>query len=306
MSLTVSCSECGHEYEADSAQAGKQVSCPSCDASIRVPRLNSRNRQGQHSSESLRDRVEGQGISTHTILLIGSSILLLGVIAMIAVRFRQLDRADPSIEGSDPASQTGNIVAAVASDDPESGEQVVASSPLSNASPATGSSETGPGKTVTAENSGGGPSTSDGAVIDSVDSDRGRQLMASMIDVAVRIESLAQDSRGVVASAVDTGVRAELEKCKLPYRAGSIEPVMFVRLDVRQQSGKQQLWMSAELRAKDGAKVLKVWERSGSVAPISDQALNSGILPPNLDRDITTFFRSLRGDFVEARRQFPS
>ena len=75
-------------------------------------------------------------------------------------------------------------------------------------------------------------------------------------------------------------------------------------LDVRKQESVQHLWMSAELRASKDDKLVKVWSRSGNVVELSNQAFTAGILPPNLSRDITNFFRSLRADFVDARRQF--
>ncbi|MEQ9407315.1 MAG: hypothetical protein RIK87_06290 [Fuerstiella sp.] len=246
-----------------------------------------------------------KGFSPAKILVIGGSVVLVGILAMLAIRIGQVRSSESVAQGtpetspSVPAVETDGAGTVIPSPDPGQAEAPVAVSP----EPADGGGGvTESSDTVTAPP----PPSGNDAVADEVDTDRGRRAMAKMLDVAIDVSDFPQDLRGVIRSTIATGVKAELERSRLTFRAGNVAPVMIVDLDVREQGGEKKLWMSAELRGKDGPDLIKVWERQGNVAGISDQALSTGILPPNLERDISTFFKTLRGDFVDARRQFGS
>lgn len=233
--------------------------------------------------------------STAKIVLIGGGALLLGIGGMLALRFRQLDD-----QGTGEADDSSTIVDSDDQGDTNSENTGTSEGSAGQALAESGNGDSGKGTGETASQSTG----LDG-VTDELDSDRGRKIMANMADVAISIAEFPQDSRGEITEVVQTAIQAQLEKCRLTYRAGDSEPIMRVSLDVRGPSDNAQLWMSVDLMAKDSS-IVRVWARSGSVAPISNQALTTGIIPSNLERDVANFFRSLRGDFIDARRQFGS
>ncbi len=300
MSVTVICSECKAEYVVAASKAGKTVPCPECDAENRPPRGNS-GRSGRHlrpGEAAVRRPGESSGATTTKVALIGATILVLGVLAMVGfkvMRASAIQNFDDNVElvnkGEDDALGPNTTIGPVG----DTTTTTVGSPPAQTFDGATGT----PVTPVTSTN------LSDDSVIDVTHSDRGREIMAKMNDVSIERAQFSRDARGDIGNAIETGIRAELQKCKLTYRAGSAEPEMKVKLNVRQTNGQQKLWMSAELLAKEDDKTVRVWERKGSVANIDDKALNSGVVP-NIDRDVSRFFNSLRSDFIEARRQFTS
>ena len=238
-------------------------------------------------------------MSSTKVAMIGATVLVLGVLGMVTAKFL----TTPDVEYPEDTISSGGS---------ENSGTPVATGGETNSATTVPPSDTiaqspgGSGIPVTPVTNSQSTAASATGVVDATDSDRGRRMMAKMSGVAINRASFFQDARGELGKAVDTGVRAALESCKLTYRAGVIEPVMNIRLEVRVEDGKKKLWMYAELLEKDGEETVRVWERKGSVVAVKDQALKSGLLPPNVDRDISRFFRSLRGDFDDARRQFTS
>lgn len=319
MSVTVTCTECDAEFEASAAKAGQRVPCPECDAENKVPRRRSSERSGRHArpgaseksgrhsrprgseqsgrhprpgeSVTRRPGTEG-GVSTTKVALIGVSVLVFGILAMVTAKFvmtPDIEYPEDSVADNQPSNgdspggaADGNRTTVVSDNatQPENATQT----PVT---PVTNTQTTSPS---------GEP------IVDATGSDRARQIMAAMTDAAVHRSQFTQDARGDIGRAVETGVRAALEGCKLTYRAGNAEPVMNIHLDVRQQGGSQKLWMSAELLAKHGDQTVRVWERKGSITTVDDKALKSGVVP-RIDRDLNQFFRNLRAEFIEARQQ---
>ena len=248
-----------------------------------MSRKSEKRRPGERAVQS------GGGAGTGKIILLGSLVLLLGIGAMIALRANQLgedspDGPDTSSIDTDPDTSTENQTpdkGAVTIDNQDAPVETTDTSPPDNIAPKSG-------------------------VKDEIDTDRGRKALAAINDVATQMGRLAEDNHGVIVESLRDGIVAELERCRLTQRAGDIEPLLTIELAVKQTDEAQTLWMSAELIAKDGDEKIRVWARSGSVAPISNQALSAGILPPNFSRDVANFFRTLRADFIDARRQFGS
>ena len=79
---------------------------------------------------------------------------------------------------------------------------------------------------------------------------------------------------------------------------------MLVQLEVVQIDGVQSLSMTATLLVNKDSRLLKVWERTGQIGAVTDQALRKGILPPNLKGGVSGFFTELRSQFVDVRRQY--
>jgi len=233
--------------------------------------------------------------------LIGGSIFLIGVLAMIGIRMSQIvedpEDSAPSTPVTGPTD--GNEGVAVSDTDTTPGVTVPpgdnSDAVRIGAATDTAAPSDGDGATDGMQGSFDGPN-----VKSATNTDRGRELMAAMNDVGLRVTGFSADARGAVREAVKTEVAAAIERCKLTTRAPFAPPVMEVVLSMR--DGK--LAIAAKLIAKDGNNLVSVWERSGTVTELKGQALNTGLLPGNLDRDVGAFFTSLRQEFVQARRQF--
>ncbi len=325
MSVTVTCTECDAEFEVSAAKAGQRVPCPDCDAENKVPRRRSSERSGRHArpgaseksgqhsrprgsersgrhprpGESVARRPGAEeGVSTTKVALIGVSVLVFGILAMVTAKFvmtPDIEYPEDSVAAQQPSNGDAAEYTPNDAADADSKTTTVvreSATQLENATqtpvtPVTNTQSTSPSGEV---------------IVDATGSDRARQIMAAMTDAAVHRSQFTQDARGDIGRAVETGVRAALEGCKLTYRAGKAEPVMNIYLDVRQQGGSQKLWMSAELLAKQGGQTIRVWERKGTITTVDDKALKSGVVP-RIDRDLSQFFRNLRAEFIEARRQ---
>ncbi len=140
--------------------------------------------------------------------------------------------------------------------------------------------------------------------VDLLDDVRGRRVMASLSEVCVHIVPFTKDVRGDVSAAVSSGVRGALERCQLRHRGGISEPIMLVHLNVVQNGDDQSLSMTATLLVNRDSRMLKVWQKTADIGAVTDQALRKGILPPNLTRGVSGFFKELRSQFVDVRRQF--
>lgn len=140
------------------------------------------------------------------------------------------------------------------------------------------------------------------AIASAINTDRGRELMAGMDNVGLKVTGFTSDARNAVSGVVKNAVTGAIEQCQLSVRNPDIEPIMFVELEMNGEN----LILSAKLVAVDSEKKVRVWERSGTVSKLTKKATSTGILPTGLSRDVTTFFKSLRLEFNDARRQFPS
>lgn len=225
-------------------------------------------------------------------------MVLIGIGVMAFLRLRQVESADtPDQPGTDPVADVS---------DQDAVEIPGGSTEDSVAVPVTEGNSEASDVPVSGDTERDRTGTGTDAAINEIDTARGRRLMADMKDVATRVVGFASDSRGAVREAVSAGIVAELDRCRVPHRSGERKPLMDVQLELRQHDRQPTLWMSAELLAEEDGREVLVWKRSGMVTPLSNQALTSGLMPPNLNRDIGLFFRSLRSDFVDARREFGS
>ena len=287
MSLEITCPKCDHEWNERPSKAGKSVVCPECGENVRVPRAGRSGESGRHRPAVPKDANVGRT------LLIGGSIFLIGVLAMVGIRMAGMtpDVAEPS----PPNAGTPQVPSpdALPSDghSPTDGTIVVPDT----VTPAIDESSAIP-PTTTAGN------YDDPAMKNATNTDRGRELMAAMDNVGLRVTGFTSDLRGSVAEAVETAVSGAIEQCKLSVRPPNTEPVMLVELQLR----NEKLVLTAKLIARDQSELVRVWERSGTVTALSSQALTNGIMPPNLRRDVIAFFNSLRSEFNAARRQFAS
>ncbi|MEZ6123621.1 MAG: hypothetical protein R3C49_10635 [Planctomycetaceae bacterium] len=223
------------------------------------------------------------------IFLLGAVVFLLGVSGMVAVRLIQTSD-DPEISSeSTPTGQSTGSSSPTDGRSPEAPEGTsVVVSDVSGNSQGTGTTQPATG------------GDADGGTGNAMFTDQGRRLMAAMTELGLTVSAFPEDSRGAVRDAVLASVQGAIEQCRLTVRATAAEPVLVVQLGMKEQN----LVMTARLMATDGAQSVKVWERSSTICELNAQALNSGILPPSLQRGVTTFFNSLRAEFNDARRQF--
>jgi hypothetical protein len=249
------------------------------------------------------------GGSTAPIILGGALVVLLGVGVMAILRMQQVESAD------DPSGEEVAVAAESSTDDdpanaviiPTDGANAVVDVPAGNGAETTTSVQAvSHSDNNLAQNDTGAPAANFSAddATDELDTARGRRIMAGMKDVATNITGFPADSRGAIRDAVASEIVAELDRCRVPHRSGQQKPVMNVKLSLKRMGEQPILWMEAELLAETEGETVLVWKRSGKVAPLNNQALTSGLLPPNLGRDVGLFFRSLRSDFVDARREF--
>jgi len=290
MTIPVQCLECDHEWDEAASKIGRRVACPECGETVRVerPGRNGGNRKPVKTADPTLART----------LLIGGSVLLVGIIAMLGVRMASItsgdsDGGDLPIAATDPQTDDLEskipVTAPAVTVPPESATEpgAIAIPPENTAVQVTHTNEEA-------------TETTSAGVRNAMHTDRGRELMAAMNDIGLRVTGFSADLRGAVAEAVEGAVGAAIEQCKLGVRPPTTEPLMLVELQLRDGN----LVMSAQLIAKENQQQVKVWERSGTVTELSDQAMSAGILPPNLKRDVKTFFTSLRAEFNDARRQF--
>lgn len=280
MPIAVQCDECDHDWEERPAMAGRAVECPECGAKNRVSRT------AQKSSS--------QSSNLPRVVLVGSCIFLVGVLGMLAIKLTPIflaeaEREDNSAVATDPANGNGP--------DPEA---IDISDSATTAIAVTPDSSTTVGTETEAPSAADVETSVDANAESAVNSDRGRELMARMSDVGIKVTGFTADVRGTVSEAVRTAVRGAIEKCQVTVRAPNTEPIMHIELELR----GEKLVMSAKLIAADGQRQVRVWERSGAVTTLDEKATVTGILPTNLSRDVETFFKSLRLEFNDARRQF--
>lgn len=293
MSITMQCSDCEHEWDERASKAGRSVECPECGVKNRVTREKRRPSRPSASSTSNLPRT----------MLIGGSIFLVGVVSMIGLRMAQIrsviteDPSPPIVDGT-PSESTDGVEISEDNDsivipDESAVETVDTGSNVPVESVAnTKVLEPSPAPTVTTET----------GITSAINTDRGRELMAAMNEVGLKVDGFAADVRGAVSQVVKDSVSGAIEQCQLSIRAPVEEPIMYVALQMK----GEKLLISAKLIAVDQQEKVRVWERSGAVSELTEKAASTGIIPTGLARDIASFFKSLRLEFNEARRQFAS
>lgn len=298
MALSVQCPACKHRWKESTAAAGQRVSCPQCEESVRINRT--------AASAAVRSANDGPHVAR--LVLIGGVVILVGVISMLAIRLASI---------SSDEDDTTTTAASVPEPAAEDATQLPTDTLDAVAIPLGTTAEIDDSGEVTLRDPGAAPGTTDPSgnvqapsqtsadggsetVPSVISTDRGRELMAGMNDVGLRVVGFSADARGTVANAVRDGVTAAIQQCQLTVRPPTGEPLMVVEL----QQKNDRLMMSAVLTAMDSDRRVRVWERSGTVTPLDSKATSGGLLPPNLQRDVATFFTGMRREFLDARRQF--
>ena len=266
--------------------AGRSVECPECQAKTRASRTGGR-RAGQQPSNLPRT------------MLIGSCIFLVGVLGMLGMRMAQIDSDDddsPSTPVVDKVSSDTDTGVGV----PTENQEHSVPDPGTAIAVDSGAPDVAPVKITGTTDAGG--QVADPDMERELNTDRGRELMAAMTDVGISVTGFTADVRGSVSDAVKAAVEGAIQKCQVSVRAPNTEPVMKVELELR----GDKLVISAKLIARDQQQLVSVWERSGTVTDLDNKATTTGIIPTNLARDVEAFFKGLRLEFTEARRQFAS
>lgn len=281
MPIAVRCAECDNEWNERPSMAGRSVECPECKAKNRVSRT--------------AHRPSNKPSNTPRLVLIGSCIFLVGVLGMLAYKLLPILMAEddsPATPGVVSEPETAGVEVtphpvAVGTTDPATEDNTI---------PVLPADTTPPVSTVIDP-----PMNTEDEIASVINTDRGRELMSEMSDVGIQVTGFSEDVRDTVTDAVRSAVTDAVEKCRVTARAPNAEPIMYVELELKDH----HLVMHARLIALDQERPVRVWERSGTVTPLDEKATVTGLLPTNLRRDAETFFKSLRGEFNDARRQFP-
>lgn len=298
MPLPVQCPACGHRWSERATTVGQRVLCPQCDKPVRIGR----------GSAAVAARPAQDGPPIAKLILIGGIVVLVGVVSMLGFRLATISSDDSNDE--DAAVTQSEPTESVVEDSNSAGTNIPegVNVPLDAE---VKISESGEATVIEPTTAAGGlpkesPSQTSAAANDSnavpsiMNTDRGRELMAAMNDVGLRVVGFSADVRGMVADAVSDSVTAAIQRCQLTVRPPTSEPLMVVEL----QQKDDRLIISAVLTTMDNGRRVRVWERSGTVTPLDSKATSGGLLPPNLERDVVTFFTRLRAEFLDARRQF--
>ena len=306
MAIDVECHQCSHVWTVPTAKAGRSVYCPECDESVEVPRPKTE-RPGAQKPERLppgyRPRTDTR--AKDKALFFGAVVLLGGVLAVVAMRIGGV-MSDPNLEfDATPVTDLTDKLSGKSSSDSAKAEN----------SEATGGRD---GMTVAADTSDQSSSEAASPVGEGVsaadttaDSKRQQQL-ASLSEIAIDLDNFAPDVRGVISNVVETAATSAMGKCRLTPN-DSVEPVMQLGLELKSAADQEELWLTAQLTASPDASPVVLWKRTGPLGTITEQAFQSGIVPPGIDREVATFFDrevatffdELRAELVMARRNFP-
>ncbi len=284
MPINVLCPECDHEWEEGPSKIGRSIACPECGRKTRVTRENKR----PAAANSNLPRT----------MLIGGTIFLVGVLGMFGLKYAQISATEseddpPIVEQPEPANDEDSVVISSSGDtvaDVPTEESVAVAVTPSETSAASPTTTTTPMTSAVTQ------------LPNASNTDRGRELLAEMSHVGLKVDGFQSDARGAVKDAVETAVSDAIQQCQLSVGDPTNEPKMVVELQMQ----GEKLMISAHLLALDNQQKVSVWSRSGTVAKLSEKATTTGILPTSLGRDVATFFKSLRLELNEARRQFPS
>jgi len=150
-------------------------------------------------------------------------------------------------------------------------------------------------------------SESDG-IFDASGTPQGDNLLADLRKLEIVFLPLTfNDPRQTVISAVRSEARQTLEKAGIEESLISNEKAALLLLMKLERAGNRLvLYVTAHIIVQDGSsgrpQIVKIWERTGEVGSISQQAILSGNLPTNLRKEIREFFSKLRGDILKAKK----
>lgn len=146
------------------------------------------------------------------------------------------------------------------------------------------------------------------SLVDAIGTERGERLLREIKSVMLIRRAFTYDVLGTVTSAVDSEARNALTKAGI-RESITANSAMIVMMTLKSAGNGSRLWITSQLvvRERMGGRdqAVMVWEKTGEVGSISDQALFSGNLPMGLKKDISDFFRGLRVDIMNARKAVP-
>jgi S1-C subfamily serine protease len=147
-----------------------------------------------------------------------------------------------------------------------------------------------------------------GGIIDASGTPQGDKLLADLRKLVIVFLPLTfNDPQQTVVSAVRSEARQILEKAGIEESLISSDKAALLLLMKLERSGNRLvLYVTAHIIVQDGSsgrpQDVKIWERTGEVGSISQQAILSGNLPINLRKEIKDFFAKLRADILKARK----
>jgi predicted Zn finger-like uncharacterized protein len=137
---------------------------------------------------------------------------------------------------------------------------------------------------------------------------QGDKLLADLKKVVILfLPATFEDPRRTVVSAVESEARIILEKSGIEESLISSDKAALLTLMKLERSGSRLvLYITAHVIVQDNSsgrpQAYKVWERTGEVGSISQQAILTGNLPANLKKEIKDFFAKLKTDILKARK----
>lgn len=313
MSLTIECLECGHTGRVSPAKAGMTIPCPSCGESIEVSGKKATAAAGARGAGAKASRGSASKAprrsaaatrrpkadnSIGLIALLGSTVLLAGILVMYWIKKNQLDEDFNFSQSPDATEPNADDGASNSGDDPADSDlpDVDGLNPA-NLTAESGATEAGSSDQQTdsmAVNTAGQDPAAD-IILPEVQAVSPQvALMADITEVVFQVNSLPEDKRGAVQNAIESYCTSELNKCRLDCVEGDEKPKLVVDLDLRNIGGIQKLGMKAQLQAEMLGLQVVVWEHDAALVPIDQKALSSGISLPGLDREVAYFFVSLR------------
>jgi len=159
---------------------------------------------------------------------------------------------------------------------------------------------------------GSASASDDDEIVDASGTPHGDKLLASLRKLVVVFLPLTfDDPRKTVVSAVRSEARRGLEKAGIEESLISNDKAALLILMKLERSGTRLgLYVTAHIIVQDDSsgrpQVVKIWERTGEIGSISQQAILTGNLPPNLRTEIKDFFARLRTDILKAKKNVSS
>ena len=129
-------------------------------------------------------------------------------------------------------------------------------------------------------------------------------LLANLKQVVLEVRPLPSDSRNVVGDAVRTGTEEALQKCQLKCveSGNSDDPRLVVKLSLSDDAGFTRLRLKSEMQGEMQGLPIEFWTHEAPVVVITEKAVESGIMPSGLQRELGTYFKPLRERIVNSRR----
>lgn len=298
MSLQIECQQCGHTGKVSPAKAGKTISCPSCSEPIKVS--TGKSKGGTTKRANRRPKTDN---SLGLVALLGSTVLLGGIVAMYWIKKQQIEEESnlgqsPIVE--QPLIDDGTGVSIPASSNDIVNVAVEDSAKNSAAETKVADPSSTDLQTETANSATKSPTSADSEadiILPEVQAVKPQvALLAGITQVVFELHALPEDLRGAVHNAIRSNCTSELTRCRLKCLDEEADntPTLVVDLDLRDVGGVQHLGMKAQLQADMFGVPVVVWENEAGLMPIDQKTLNSGISVPGLDRQVAKFFVSLR------------